>query len=69
MSEISYVTTTEAAHFLRLSRRTLEKMRLDGRGPIYRKMGRSVRYAVDDLTEWANNGARRSTSDPGPQAA
>jgi hypothetical protein len=49
-----YLTNTEAAQFLRLSPRTLEKQRVLGGGPRYRKFGRRVLYAVDDLESWAN---------------
>ncbi len=61
----SYLTTQQAAVFLGVSARTLEKWRLLGRGPAYRKLGgRLVRYAIDDLEEFAGD-RRRSTSDPG----
>src|SRR6185437_13765588 len=49
-----YLTNTEAAQFLRLSPRTLEKQRILGGGPRYRKFGRRVRYAIDELEGWAN---------------
>ena len=57
--------TQEAARYLGLSRRTLEKHRSYGTGPTYRKLGGRVVYALDDLNVWANRGLRRSTSDPG----
>ena len=62
----AFLTTPKAAQFLNLSPRTLEKMRVTGNGPTYVLMGRLVRYRLDDLLAWANAGARRSTSDPGP---
>ncbi len=43
------LTTVEAAKWLGLSPRTLEKWRVTGQGPRYRKFGRSVRYAISDL--------------------
>jgi hypothetical protein len=49
-----YLTTDEAAVMLRLSPRTLEKRRVNGGGPRYRKFGRRVLYALDDLESWAN---------------
>jgi hypothetical protein len=49
-----YLTNHEAAEFLRLSPRTLEKHRVTGGGPRYRKFGRRVLYAIDDLEAWAN---------------
>ena len=48
-----------------LSGRTLEKHRTYGTGPKYRKIGGRVIYALDDLTAWADVGAKTSTSDPG----
>ncbi|MFE0018379.1 helix-turn-helix transcriptional regulator [Mesorhizobium sp. NPDC059054] len=59
-----YLRTKEAAEFLSLSARTLEKHRTYGTGPDYRKLGGRVVYAVDDLQSWANRGAVTSTSDP-----
>ena len=56
--------TTEAARFLGLSGRTLEKHRVYGTGPTYRKIGGRVVYAVSDLQAWADLGAQSSTSDP-----
>lgn len=55
--------TQEAARFLGISLRTLEKHRTYGTGPIYRKVGGRVLYAVHDLEAWTEIGARRSTSD------
>jgi len=60
-----YLRTHEAAQFLSLSGRTLEKHRTYGTGPAYRKLGGRVVYAVEDLQAWANRGAKTSTSDPG----
>ena len=48
-----FLNTARAAHYLDLSRRTLEKMRTEGRGPKYRKHGRYVRYHIDDLDAWS----------------
>lgn len=44
-----YLTNNEAAAFLRLSPRTLEKQRVIGGGPRFRKFGRRVMYAIADL--------------------
>jgi predicted DNA-binding transcriptional regulator AlpA len=69
MSEIGAVIpprllrTPEAARFLGLSGRTLEKHRTYGTGPTYRKIGGRVVYAVDDLQAWSARGARHSTTD------
>ena len=60
-----YLRTPEAARFLSLSGRTLEKHRTYGTGPAYRKIGGRVVYALDDLKAWADRGTKTSTSDPG----
>jgi len=59
-----YLTTLEAAALLRLSHRTLEKHRLYGTGPEYRKLGGRVLYATADVLAWAESGAQQSTTDP-----
>jgi len=41
--------TPDAARFLGISNRTLEKHRTYGTGPVYRKIGGRVVYAVEDL--------------------
>lgn len=64
-SEIQrHLRTAEAARFLGLSDRTLEKHRSYGTGPIYRKIGGRVVYTLDDLRAWSERAARRSTTDP-----
>ena len=60
-----YLRTPEAARFLGLSGRTLEKHRTYGTGPTYRKIGGRVVYSVGDLQSWADRGVKSSTSDPG----
>lgn len=54
-----FLRTVEAAA------RTLEKHRTYGTGPIYRKLGNRVVYAIEELEVWAELGTRHSTSDPG----
>jgi len=60
-----YLRTPEAARFLGLSPRTLEKHRTYGTGPTYRKLGGRIVYVLDDLKRWADRGVRQSTTDPG----
>ena len=51
-----YITNDEAAAILRLSPRTLENMRIDGRGPRFYKAGRGLRarvlYRRSDIERW-----------------
>jgi predicted DNA-binding transcriptional regulator AlpA len=58
-----YLRTPEAARFLGLSGRTLEKHRTYGTGPRYSKLGGRVVYRIDDLQAWVDRGAKQSTSD------
>ena len=44
-----FYSNVEAAAFLHLSPRTLEKMRVIGGGPSFRKFGRRVFYTLPDL--------------------
>ena len=60
-----FLTTPEAARRVGLSHRTLEKHRCYGTGPVYRKLGGRVVYAIDELDAWVELGRRTSTSDPG----
>ena len=47
------LTQREAASVLRLSTRSLERLRVEGTGPRFiRVMGRAVRYRVADLEAW-----------------
>lgn len=63
---MEYFTTPEAADRLKLSPRTLEKWRVTGKGPKFRKMGGAVRYTSEDLRQWAERAVRSSTSDSAP---
>jgi len=58
-----FLRTPEAARFLGLSGRTLEKHRTYGTGPAFKKLGGRVVYAVADLQAWANRGTKKSTAD------
>ena len=66
---LRYLRTPEAARFLGLSGRTLEKHRTYGTGPAYRKLGGRVVYSIDDLQAWASRGTVTSTSDPRGQVS
>jgi hypothetical protein len=60
--EPPFLNTAEAAAWLRLTKNTLEKMRVQGTGPLYRKHGRYVRYHIEDLVDYSQASKRRSTS-------
>jgi len=48
-----FLNTAQAAHYLGLSRRTLEDLRRQGNGPPARRHGRLVRYHIADLEAWS----------------
>lgn len=55
--------TEEAAHYLRLSPRTLEDMRHKDTGPAYCEAGTNRRvYRIEDLRAWLVS-RRKETSD------
>jgi excisionase family DNA binding protein len=56
-----YLRTPEAARYLGLSPRTLEKHRCSGTGPVFHKVGGAVRYLAADLDAWAERGRQTST--------
>jgi Helix-turn-helix domain len=60
-----FMRTPDAARYLGLSPRTLEKHRCYRTGPVYCKLGGRIVYAIEELERWAEIGTRRSTSDPG----
>ncbi len=58
-----YLTQREAAEALRLSPRTLERHRLTGTGPKFKKFGRRVVYSHADIEAWASANTFASTSE------
>ena len=59
------LNTAQAAAALDLSPRTLERYRVVGGGPRFRKIGRWVRYLPSDLERWLDGRVRTTTSDDG----
>jgi predicted DNA-binding transcriptional regulator AlpA len=57
------VRASEAARLVGLSESTLAKLRLNGNGPIYCKLGRRVVYRTADLEQWLQSRTTRDTSD------
>lgn len=57
------VTTIQAAEYIgNLKPNTLEIWRIQGTGPAYKKIGRLVRYSIDDLDAYIAAQTRSSTS-------
>ena len=59
----------EAAERLGMSVKTMRRWRWEGRPPEFVKLGRSVRYHPNVIEDFILAGSRRSTSDPGAEAA
>lgn len=64
-----FLTERETADLLRVSARTLQRWRLTGDGPPFCAFGGRRLYARGDVMSWAKTQRRRSTSDPGTEAA
>lgn len=57
------LTPLHVADRLGISVRTLERLRMQGTGPRYTKVGRQVRYPEHALVEYLKDGERASTSE------
>ena len=58
--------TADAAEYVGLASATLEKMRLNGGGPVFIRLGgRAVGYDIRDLDEWLDS-QRQATENDGP---
>ncbi len=64
----NYLNTREAAAWLSLSPRTLDRYRVSGEGPVFHRFGSRVRYLLADVEDWASARRRVSTSDDGSAA-
>jgi hypothetical protein len=60
------ITECETAGILRVSLTSLRRWRREGRGPVFRKLGRAVRYRPDDVADFVALARRMSTSDASP---
>lgn len=61
---LSVLLPTEAAERVRLSRRTLDRLRVTGDGPKYLRLGcRRIGYREADLINWLASRTYSSTSD------
>lgn len=61
-SQSELFTTPEAAAYTKMAVPTLERFRLTGEGPVFAKLGGSVRYRRCDLDSWIESRLVRSTS-------
>jgi excisionase family DNA binding protein len=58
-----YLSTREAAVRLSIGASTLKKLRLNGGGPAFHRIGRRVVYSTDILDEWAKRATFQNTSE------
>ena len=67
--EYRRLRTADAAAYVGLAPSTLEKMRIQGGGPVFEKSGpKIVVYKISDLEAWLTSRRRTSTSDIGEAA-
>lgn len=59
-----FITTAQAASMLKLSPRTLEKMRQRGIGPKYFKILNRAYYTRKTISFWSDSKVRNATFDP-----
>lgn len=56
------LTEAATAEYLSVSIRTVQAWRLRGGGPLYVKLGKSVRYRPADLEQWVEQNLTANTS-------
>lgn len=60
----AYLRTKDAAKYLGVGKSTLDRMRIEGNGPKFRRLGNKIiSYAVADLDAWAGEQVFSSTSE------
>jgi hypothetical protein len=57
-----YLNTAQAAHYLGISVRTMQRMRARGDGPSPRRHTQMVQYHIDDLQVWSRTRADKAGS-------
>ncbi len=62
-SNARMLRVVDAAQLLGVSASYLNKLRQQGGGPTYRKLGHSVVYHPDDLQAWLETKRRTSTAE------
>lgn len=63
MDEDGYMSTEEAAAYLKLSPRTLQSYRVAGKGPRFSRFGNRARYLRSKVVAWGREREARSTSE------
>ena len=60
---IELLSAEELAKALKMSPRTLQKWRSDGRGPRYIRLGHNVRYRSQDIAGWLESKGSRNSAE------
>ena len=58
-----FLNTEQAAFYLGLNPRTLQRLRRTAKGPRVRRHASRVRYHIDDLDAWSKNVAPSESND------
>jgi len=58
-----FLDVKQAAELIGLSKSSLDKMRLTGRGPVYLRIGARVVYRRRDIDTWLDQYAQSSTAE------
>jgi excisionase family DNA binding protein len=61
--EHKLMTTSQAADYMELKPSTLEVWRVYGKGPRFMKLGKAVRYRMEDLNAFLEESVKSSTSE------
>jgi hypothetical protein len=57
-----FLNTAQAAFYLGISERSMQRLRAKGRGPMPRRHLRMVQYHIDDLDAWSRARAEGNAS-------
>lgn len=57
-----FLNTDQAAFYLKISGRSLKRLRRAGTGPIFRRHSGLVQYHIDDLDSWSQEHSARELS-------
>lgn len=57
-----YMSETELAEYWHISIRTLQSWRLNGGGPKFLKLGKAIRYSVDEIKRFESENTKTSTA-------
>jgi predicted DNA-binding transcriptional regulator AlpA len=60
---VKFLNEKQVAEIMGLSVKTLQRWRLFGEGPEWKKFGTAVRYPADALNAWVENAPRGGNSE------